>query len=105
MIKTPMLDNYREIRSKLPEESFLFLKLGDFWELFEEDAKRFKELYPDHTIMDRNGTPMLGIPYHAIFKVVDSLRESGYKVGLIDEVEHTKGPKPISPRRALVEFR
>ncbi|MCK5008170.1 MAG: hypothetical protein KAR73_12330, partial [Spirochaetales bacterium] len=59
---TPMMRQYRNIKSK-HRDTILFFRLGDFYEMFEQDAAEASHLL-DLTLTKRNGVPMCGIPYH-----------------------------------------
>ncbi len=61
---TPMMAQYRQMRGKLPPQTILFFRLGDFYEMFFEDAKEAAQIL-DIALTRRQGIPMCGIPYHA----------------------------------------
>lgn len=61
---TPMMQQYRRIRSELPPDTLLFFRLGDFYEMFFDDAKTAAGIL-DIALTKRHHTPMCGIPYHA----------------------------------------
>src|SRR5258708_37200103 len=64
MSLTPMMQQYQGIRRTLPPNSLLLFRLGDFYELFFEDAKLAAELL-NVALTKRNGMPMCGVPFHA----------------------------------------
>ena len=74
----PMMRQYREMKDGLPKDVILLFRLGDFYELFFEDAK-FAAPILDVTLTKRAGTPMCGIPYHALDNYMPQLLEAGTK--------------------------
>lgn len=90
---TPMMKQYFEIKDEYPEE-FLFFRLGDFYELFYEDAVKASQLL-EITLTSRNKNaenpiPMAGVPHHSAQGYIDRLIELGYKVALCEQVEDPK---------------
>jgi DNA mismatch repair protein MutS len=61
---TPMMQQYQGIRRSLPAETILLFRLGDFYEMFFEDAKRASAVL-NVALTKRNEVPMCGMPYHA----------------------------------------
>src|SRR6266566_3572176 len=61
---TPMMQQYRRLRTSIPADTLLLFRLGDFYELFFEDAKEASGLL-NVALTKRNGVPMCGVPYHA----------------------------------------
>ena len=61
---TPMMKQYLAIRRELPEDVLLFFRLGDFYELFFEDAKTAAPIL-NVALTKRNGVPMCGVPHHS----------------------------------------
>jgi len=59
-----MMEQYRRIRRELPENTILFFRLGDFYEMFMDDAKEASRIL-DITLTKRHDIPMCGIPFHA----------------------------------------
>ena len=59
---TPMMKQYRQIRSELPEDTILFFRLGDFYEMFFDDAVRAAGIL-DIALTKRNKVPMCGVPF------------------------------------------
>ena len=70
--ETPMMAQYRSIRRSLPEEIILFFRLGDFYEMFFDDAVRAANIL-DITLTKRNEIPMCGVPYHAAASYLEQL--------------------------------
>ncbi|MDX9828551.1 MAG: DNA mismatch repair protein MutS, partial [Spirochaetia bacterium] len=73
-----MLDQYRRIKSRY-RDAILFFRLGDFYEMFFDDAIQASALL-DLTLTQRQGQPMCGIPYHAYKPYIARLLKAGKKV-------------------------
>ena len=87
---TPMMRQYHAIRDKLPEDVLLFFRLGDFYEMFFDDAKRAAGLL-NVALTKRNGIPMCGVPYHAAEGYIGKLVKEGRRVAI---AEQTSEPQP-----------
>ncbi len=85
MSDTPMMQQYLSIRRGLPADTLLLFRLGDFYELFMEDAVRAAELL-NVALTKRNGMPMCGVPYHAAEGYVAKLIAAGHRVAICDQV-------------------
>ena len=89
---TPMMRQYLEIKEQ-NKDSILFFRLGDFYEMFNEDAKlAARELDLVLTTRDRGKsaeeqTPMCGIPYHSSDGYIARLIAKGYKVAICEQTE------------------
>ena len=89
---TPMMKQYKEIHARHPD-CLLFFRLGDFYEMFDEDARvAAKELDLTLTTRDRGKaeeerTPMCGVPYHAAETYIARLVGKGYKVAICEQME------------------
>lgn len=98
---TPMMRQYLEIKEKHPDTLILF-RLGDFYELFFEDAETAsREL--QLTLTGKNAgveekVPMCGVPHHAISSYIDKLIQKGYKVGIVEQLEDPSLAKGIVER-------
>ena len=98
---TPMMKQYLEIKNA-NEDLIIFFRLGDFYEMFFDDAillSRELEL----TLTGKScglseRVPMCGIPHHAANGYVDKLIEKGYKVGICEQIEDPKESKGIVKR-------
>ncbi|WP_425060944.1 DNA mismatch repair protein MutS [Sporomusa carbonis] len=101
---TPMLEQYREVKSKHTNE-ILFFRLGDFYEMFFEDAEvASREL--EITLTSRDGghdirVPMCGVPFHAADNYIAKLINKGYKVAICEQVEDPKQAKGIVRREVI----
>jgi DNA mismatch repair protein MutS len=87
---TPMMQQYLGIRRGLPEDTILLFRLGDFYEMFFEDAKIASPLL-NVALTQRNGTPMCGIPFHASESYIAKLVAAGKRVAVCDQ---TSEPQP-----------
>ena len=100
---TPMMQQYFEIKKQTPG-TLLFFRLGDFYEMFHEDAKiASKELDLTLTTRDRNKpveerTPMCGIPYHASEGYIARLVSKGYKIAICEQTEDPAQAKGLVKR-------
>jgi len=102
---TPMIRQYQAIKKTLSEDTILFFRLGDFYEMFFEDAKRASALL-DITLTGRDGgsdsrVPMCGVPYHAAQGYINRLTRKGYKVAVCEQVEDPKLAKGIVKREVV----
>lgn len=73
-----MMKQYREIKEKLPKDALLLFRLGDFYEMFEDDAYISAAIL-GITLTRRHEIPMAGIPYHAAETYVNKLLKAGKK--------------------------
>lgn len=87
---TPMMQQYLEIKKSLSKNILLFYRLGDFYELFNDDAEIGSRLL-GITLTHRGESPMAGIPYHAAESYINKILKSGYKIAICDQVSE---PKP-----------
>jgi DNA mismatch repair protein MutS len=93
-----MLRQYWEFRTKLPADTLLLFRLGDFYELFFDDAVQGSRLL-GLTLTQRNGHPMAGIPHHASTNYIKKILDAGRKVALCEQVETPQAGKLVT--RAL----
>ncbi len=87
---TPMMKQYLAIRRELPEDVLLFFRLGDFYELFFEDAKVASPIL-NVALTKRNGVPMCGVPHHSSQGYIAKLIKGGKRVAI---AEQTTDPVP-----------
>ena len=98
---TPLMRQYAAIKSEHPT-ALLFFRLGDFYELFFEDAiLAAREL--EITLTSRNkekglAVPMCGVPYHAAEGYISKLIRKGFKVAICDQVEDPRLAKKLVRR-------
>ncbi len=91
---SPMMAQYRRIKSELPRDALLLFRLGDFYELFFEDAQQGAQIL-NVALTQRNGIPMCGIPYHAANGYIGRLLKAGRKVAVCDQIEEAKPGKLV----------
>jgi DNA mismatch repair protein MutS len=99
-----MMRQYLEIKSMYPD-AILFFRLGDFYEMFMEDAVTASRVL-DITLTSRNKgaadeIPLCGIPYHSSQPYISRLVENGYKVAVCEQVEDPKTAKGIVKREVV----
>lgn len=94
---TPMMAQYRRIRAELPPDTILFFRLGDFYEMFFEDAKTASAIL-DIALTRRQGVPMCGVPYHSADLYVAKLLRAGLKIAVCDQMEDPATAKGIVRR-------
>ena len=103
---TPMMQQYLDIKAQNPD-SILFFRLGDFYEMFNEDAKVVsRELDLTLTTRDRNKppeerTPMCGVPYHSCDSYIARLIAKGYKVAICEQTEDPALAKGLVEREII----
>ncbi|WP_084224933.1 DNA mismatch repair protein MutS [Paenibacillus pectinilyticus] len=103
---TPMIQQYLAVKAQVPD-AFLFFRLGDFYEMFFEDAiNASREL--EITLTGREGggeekIPMCGVPHHAADNYMSRLIEKGYKVAICEQVEDPAEAKGVV-RREIVRI-
>ncbi|MCL1630814.1 DNA mismatch repair protein MutS [Sporolactobacillus sp. CPB3-1] len=104
MSYTPMIQQYLAIKAQY-QDAFLFFRLGDFYELFFDDAKKAsKEL--EIALTSRNGgkdeyIPMCGVPYHAAKQYIKVLIDKGYKIAICEQMEDPKQAKGMVRREVI----
>ena len=98
---TPMMKQYLDLREKY-KDCILFYRLGDFYELFYDQAELCsRELELTLTGKDcglEKRAPMCGIPYHAINTYIPKMVEKGYKIAICEQVEDPKNTKGLVKR-------
>jgi len=94
---TPMMQQYFEVKRGLPANTLLLFRLGDFYEMFFEDAEVGSRLL-GITLTKRQDTPMCGIPHHAADNYVGRLLAAGKKVALCDQAEPAQAGKLVKRR-------
>ena len=99
--ETPMQSQYREFREKLSPGTVLFFRLGDFYEVFGEDAVVASKVL-GLTLTKRHETPMAGLPHHAAPAYVNRLLAAGWKVAICDQLEAPVAGKLV--RRGLTRI-
>ncbi|MFN7250754.1 MAG: DNA mismatch repair protein MutS [Anaerobacillus sp.] len=102
---TPMIKQYLAIKAQYID-AFLFFRLGDFYEMFFDDAKLASKeleitLTSRGTGADSERIPMCGVPYHAAEQYIQQLIEKGYKVALCEQTEDPKHAKGVVRREVV----
>lgn len=102
-----MLQQYADAKKDCPANSILLFRMGDFFEMFFEDARTAaKELELTLTSRDKNAAdpiPMAGVPHHAVDGYIARLVSKGYTVAICDQVEDPKQAKGLV-RRAITRL-
>jgi len=99
--QTPMMKQYLAIRRELPPKTLLFFRLGDFYELFGEDAKDAAGVL-NVALTKRGQMPMCGVPYHAARGYIEKLVAAGWRVAICDQVGEVTAGKLV--RREIAEI-
>jgi DNA mismatch repair protein MutS len=94
-VLTPMMQQYRRLRGSIPADTLLLFRLGDFYELFFEDAKEAADLL-NVALTKRNGVPMCGVPYHAAPNYIAKLIKAGRRVAICDQTSEPQPGKIVS---------
>ncbi|KNX34692.1 MULTISPECIES: DNA mismatch repair protein MutS [Bacillus amyloliquefaciens group] len=101
---TPMIQQYLKIKAE-HQDAFLFFRLGDFYEMFFEDAKKASQEL-EITLTSRDGgsadkIPMCGVPYHSAAAYIEQLIKKGYKVAICEQTEDPKAAKGVVKREVV----
>ena len=86
---TPMMAQYRRIKGELPKDALLLFRLGDFYEMFFEDAQAGVQLL-NLALTARNGVPMCGLPFHAANNYIARILRAGRKVAICEQMEDAR---------------
>jgi DNA mismatch repair protein MutS len=92
---TPMMQQYRRIKGELPKDAILLFRLGDFYEMFFDDAKDGAQIL-NLALTARNGTPMCGLPFHAANSYIARILKSGRKVAICEQTEEARPGKLVN---------
>ena len=95
------MQQWHEIRAKLADDTLLMFRLGDFYEIFKQDAEWGAKLL-GITLTHRHGMPMAGIPFHAADGYIQKLLDQGIKIAICDQVETPQPGKLV--KRALTRI-
>ena len=96
---TPMMKQYLKIKAQYPDALLLF-RLGDFYELFFEDAQEASRVL-QITLTKRNQVPMCGVPHHALDQYLPRLVEAGYKVAICEQVDDPARARGVVKREVV----
>lgn len=102
--ETPMMQQYLKIKENY-QDAFLFYRLGDFYEMFLEDAVNASKIL-EITLTTRNKNaddpiPMCGIPYHSATEYIKRLVDAGYKVAICEQMDDPKQTKGMVNREVV----
>lgn len=102
--QTPMMIQYNELKKQYPD-AFLFFRLGDFYELFNEDALQAAKIL-EITLTSRNKnsdnpTPMCGVPHHSAKEYIRKLVDAGHKVAICEQLDDPKVTKGMVRRDVI----
>src|ERR1700686_1645854 len=92
---TPMMQQYQRLRKSIPADTLLLFRLGDFYELFFEDAKEASALL-NVALTKRNEVPMCGVPHHAAQGYIAKLIKAGRRVAICDQTSEPQPGKIVS---------
>ena len=93
---TPMMKQYLAMRRELPADVLLFYRLGDFYEMFFEDAKTASPIL-NVALTKRGGVPMCGVPYHSAQGYIAKLIKGGKRVAIAEQTAEAV-PGKLVPR-------
>jgi len=100
--ETPMMRQYKSAKKRYPD-SILFFRLGDFYEMFFEDAKLASKVLgialTSRNKSDKNPVPLCGVPFHSAEPYLAKLLERGHKVAICEQVEDPRYAKGVVERR------
>jgi len=91
---TPMMQQYHAVRRELPPGTLLLFRLGDFYEMFGEDAKEASGVL-NVALTKRGTTPMCGVPFHAAKGYIEKLIAAGWRVAICDQVGEVTAGKLV----------
>src|SRR5262252_9098387 len=94
---TPMMQQYQRLRKSIPPDTLLMFRLGDFYEMFFDDAKEASALL-NVALTKRNGVPMCGVPYHAAQGYIRRLIKAGRRVAVCDQMSEPQPGRKIVDR-------
>ena len=93
---TPAMRQFRGFKQQYPE-CVLFFRMGDFYEMFFEDAELAHKVL-GVVLTKRNGIPMAGVPYHAVEGYLRRMIQAGHRVAVCDQVEDPKQAQGVVKR-------
>ena len=92
------MKQYRQSKNEIPEDAILLFRMGDFYEMFFDDASKASAIM-DITLTKRGGVPMAGFPYHSLEKHLPVLLKAGVKVAIAEQMEDPKLAKGLVKRQ------
>src|SRR5271155_5946684 len=99
--QTPLIAQYLSVKQKVPD-AILFFRLGDFYEMFFEDAEvGARVLDIQLTSRSKDGVPLCGVPYHSVQPYIAKLVKAGYKVAICEQAQVEANAKGLVPRQIV----
>src|SRR5690242_9973389 len=99
--ETPLMRQYHEVKSRYPD-AFLFFRMGDFYELFHDDAKKAAKVLEialtSRNKNDPDPVAMCGVPHHSVTGYINRLVSQGFKVAICEQLEDPTQAKGIVKR-------
>lgn len=103
-VDTPMIKQYLKIKKQHPD-TMLFFRLGDFYEMFFEDAQVASRILgialTSRNKSERDSVPLCGVPYHSAEPYIAKLVKQGYRVAICEQIEDPKFAKGIVERKVI----
>lgn len=99
--ESPMIRQWKAIRRQVPEDTILFYRIGDFYEMLFDDAKRAAPIL-DVALIRRGGVLICGVPHHAVDAYLAKAVRAGYKVAICEQMEDAASAKRGIIRREVV---
>jgi DNA mismatch repair protein MutS len=96
---TPMMEQYFRIKKEHPD-ALLFFRLGDFYEMFYEDAKTASPVL-EIALTSRQKVPMCGVPHHAVNGYLGKLLRRGFKVAVCEQMEDPRAARGVVKREVI----
>src|SRR5437016_1542921 len=96
---TPLMQQYHDLKSRYPTEVLLF-RLGDFFELFGEDARQAAPIL-EVALTHRQQVPMCGVPAHSVEPYIAKLLKAGLRVAIADQLEEPSAAKGLVKRNVV----
>jgi len=96
---SPMMEQYFRIKREHPD-ALLFFRLGDFYEMFYEDAKTATPIL-EIALTSRQKVPMCGVPYHAVNSYLAKLLRRGFKVAVCEQMEDPRAARGVVRREVI----
>ena len=97
---TPLMRQYLAVRRTLPDDTILFYRLGDFYEMFFDDAVRAAPIL-GVVLTKRAGAPLCGVPYHAVDSYIAKVVRAGLKVAICEQMEDPATAKGVIRREII----
>src|SRR5437764_10637624 len=95
---TPLMAQYLRVKEKVPD-AILFFRLGDFYEMFFEDAELGSRLLDIQlTPRSKDGIPLCGVPYHSVQPYIAKLLNTGHKVAVCEQSATDTATRGLIPR-------